>query len=98
VEYAKETNLYLIRTLSLLSINMFLNSLELDKNYVCSIEFIPNITEYNYKFHRFICERFLGNWYSSSDLIIKNLILMKIVNKSSFRSELIINYWEIINI
>ena len=91
VIYSKETNLDIINTISLVSIKIFLSRLELDKNYVCSIEFIPSISNYNSRFHRNICDPFLINIYSTPALIT-DLILQKTFNKYSVNSRIIINY------
>jgi hypothetical protein len=97
VVISNEFNDFKTNNVSLTYIIRFLNSLEIDKNYVCEIDFIPNLSDFNIRFYKQISEPFLINNYSSPELIY-DLIMKNIKNKFSFRSVILIRHIKIINI
>jgi hypothetical protein len=97
VTFSKEVKYFKMNEISLWKIAAFLVYLENDKNYICSIDFVSNITEYKNRFHKNISEPFLINGFSSPYLIYE-LIDKNLRNKVSFRSIIQIQYSEIYNI
>ena len=93
----KEENNFKTSNYSMRTIEIFLASLHINKNYICIIKFIPSLTKFNIRSTRNICDPFLINSYSNAVLINK-LMAGKLKNKLKNSSLIIISYWEIKNI
>jgi hypothetical protein len=94
VTYSNEVNYFKMIKISLWYIAIFIDNLDINKNYICTIYFISDITNVNSRFDKYISAPFLINQYSSPYLIYK-LIESNLRNKHSINSLIQIQYSEI---